>query len=94
MKRELLEVREMNFATVHRIQIRTLRPLQRPLHDRVRNAKTLRNRPVAPGPIVGEQPAEDIDVGILDAYKDSVSSINTSYRDPWAVYLDRGSSTA
>jgi len=66
MKRELLKVREMDFATVHRIQVRTLGSLQRPLYDRVRNPKTLRKRPVAPGPIVGEQPTEDVDVGILD----------------------------
>jgi hypothetical protein len=66
MKRELLEVREMDFATIHRIQIRALRPLQRPLYDRVRNTETLRKRPVAPSPIMGEQPAEDIDIGILD----------------------------
>jgi hypothetical protein len=66
VKRELLAVREVNFATVHRIQIRALRSLQRSLYDRMRNAKTLRKRPVAPGPIVGEQSAEDVDIGILD----------------------------
>ena len=63
MKRELLEVGEMDFATVHRIQIRALRSLQRSLYNRVRNTETLRKRPVAPSLIVGKQPAEDIDVG-------------------------------
>jgi hypothetical protein len=66
VKCELLEMRAMDFATVHGIQIRALRSLKRSLYDRVRNAKTLRKRPVAPGPIVGEQPTEDVDVAILD----------------------------
>lgn len=78
MKREFLEVREMDFAPVGRIQIRTLRSLQRPLHDRVRNAETFSKRPVGPSPIVGEQPAEDIDVGFLD-HVQGVSNINTRY---------------
>jgi hypothetical protein len=42
MKRELLEVREMDFATVRPIQIRPLRSLQRSLDDRVWNTETLR----------------------------------------------------
>jgi hypothetical protein len=81
VKRELLEVREVNFATVHRIQICALRSLQRSLYDRVRNAKTLRKRPVAPGPIVGEQSAEDVDIGILDHDEVIVSGINTRYSE-------------
>jgi len=66
MKRKLLEVRKMDFATVGGIQIRALRSLQRPLYDRMRNMETLGKRPVAPGPVVSEQPAEDVDIGSLD----------------------------
>jgi hypothetical protein len=66
VKCELLEVREMDLAPVRRIKIRPLRSLQRSLYDRMRDTKPLRKRPVAPGPIVGEQPTEDVNVGILD----------------------------
>ncbi len=66
MKRKLLEVREMDFAAFHRIQIHALHSLQRSLYDWMRNMEPLRKRSVAPGPIMGEQSAEDIDIGILN----------------------------
>ncbi len=95
VKRELLEVREMDFATVHRIQIRALRSLKRPLDDRMRNTKPLRKRPVAPSLIVGEQPTEDVDIGILDHDENCIRYQYMIRRVPSAgVYLDRGSSTA
>jgi len=81
MKRELLEVREMDCATVHRTQVRTLGSLQRPLYNRMRDAKTFRKRPVTPGSIVGEQSTEDVDVGILDHDEATVSGINTRYNE-------------
>lgn len=76
MKRELLEVRELDFATLRDVQVRALRALQRPLDNRVWNMEKLGKRPVGPHSIVGNQATENIDVGILDHHL-SVSDIDT-----------------
>jgi hypothetical protein len=62
MDGELLEVWKIHSAAMCRIKARILRPRKRPLDNRVRNMKTLRKRPIAPGPVVGEQSAENVDI--------------------------------
>jgi len=76
VKRELFEMRKVDFAAIYGVQIRALRSRQRPLHGWMWNMETISERPVAPSPIVGDQPAEDVDIGILD-HERMVSRINT-----------------
>jgi hypothetical protein len=63
---ELFEVRKVHSAARGRIEARILRSQERPLDNRVRNTETLGERPVAPISVVGKQPAEDVNIGILD----------------------------
>lgn len=88
MDGELLEVREVHSAARRRIEARILSPRKRPLDDSVRNTETLRERPVAPRPIVDEQPAEDIDIGILD--HDILYQVSILDTQPQFVYFGPG----